>query len=69
MAQDLTGGTTSRVGVAHRILMGAKTFMAEERRAGDLDQATREEEEVKGEGAIEEGEGMEGTGVLMRGSG
>lgn len=67
MAQDLTGGKT-RVGVAPRILMGAKTFMAEERRAGDLDQATREEE-VKGEGAIEEGEGMEGTGVLMRGSG
>lgn len=48
--------------------MEAKTFIAEERRAGDLDQATREEEEVKGEGAIEEGEGMEGTGVLMRGS-
>lgn len=49
--------------------MEARTSTAEERRAGDLDQDTREEEveATEGEDTAEE-EGTEGAGVLTRGS-
>lgn len=47
--------------------MAVRTSMAEERRAGDQDQDTREEGAVtEGEGT--EGEGTEGTGALRKGS-
>lgn len=47
--------------------MAVRTFMAEEKRAGDQDQDTREEGAVtEGEGT--EGEGTEGTGAPRKGS-
>lgn len=47
--------------------MAVRTFMAEERRAGDRDRDTREEGAVtEGEGT--EGEGTEGTGAPRKGS-
>lgn len=70
-APALTGETTSRVDVDRRTLMEARTSMAEERRAGDLDldQDTRVEEgEDTGGGGTEEEEGTQGTGAPRRGS-
>lgn len=70
-ARGLTGETTSKVDVGRRILTEARTFTAEERRAGDLDPATRGEEEgaTGGEEGTEvEEEGTEGTGALRTGS-
>ena len=57
--------------MGHRILTEARTFTAEERRAGDLDPATRGEEEgaTGGEEGTEvEEEGTEGTGAPRTGS-
>ncbi len=55
--------------MAHRNLTEARTSTTEERRAGGLDQDTREEEEEATEGEdTEEVEGAEATGALMRGS-
>lgn len=68
-AQVLTGGTTSRADVARRTMMEARTSTAEERRAGDLDQDTKEEGGATGEeDTEEEEEGTEETGALMSGS-
>lgn len=62
-----TGGTTSKVAVDHRTLMGVRTFMAERMTAGDQDQDTR----VEGAGTGGEGTGGEATeetGALRTGS-
>lgn len=65
-AQVLTGAITSRADVAPRTSMGVRTSMAE-RRAGDLDQDTREGGATGGPGTGGEG-GTGGAGALMRGS-
>lgn len=61
-----TGGTTSKVAVDHRTLMGVRTSMAEGMTAGDQDQDTREAG-VATEGEGTEVEETEETGALRKG--
>lgn len=51
-AQGLTGGTTSKLNMAHRTLMEGRIFMADQRRAGDPGRVTKEGE-WGGTGAVD----------------
>lgn len=62
-----TGMTLSQVVVHLRTLTEARTFMAEERKTGDLDldQDSKEGQDLGGEDTVEEA--VVGTGATMRG--